>query len=144
MTTIAERPFTATSFQEYLNEKKLMGSRCTTCDASYLPPRAICPKCYSSQLEWVEFSGKARLAAFTSIYIAPTAMIAEGYGRENPYLAGVVELAEGGWRLKISAQIVGADPQKPAEVKISAPLMVEFIERGEGESRKMALAFRVE
>ena len=36
-------------------------------------------------------------------------MIAEGYGRDNPYLAGVVELDEG---VKISAQILGADARK--------------------------------
>lgn len=141
MTTTTERPFTAASFAQYLNEKKLMGSHCPHCNADFLPPRAICPQCYSDQLEWVEFNGKAKLAAFTSIYIAPTAMIAEGYGRNNPYLAGVVELDEG---VKISAQILGADASQPETVKIGTPLMVEFVERGEGEAKKTALAFRVE
>ncbi len=141
MTTTVERPFTAASFEQYLDEKKLMGSHCIHCDANYLPPRAICPQCYGDQLEWVEFSGEAKLAAFTSIYIAPTAMIAEGYGRDNPYLAGVVELDEG---VKISAQILGLDARKAEEVKIGTPLKVEFVERGEGEAKKMALAFRVE
>jgi hypothetical protein len=141
MTTTAERPFTAASFAQYLNEKKLMGSHCIQCDVDYLPPRAICPHCYGDQLEWVEFNGKARLAAFTSIYIAPTAMIAAGYGRDNPYLAGVVELEEG---VKISAQILGMDARKPDEIMIGAPLKVEFVERGEGDTRETALAFRVE
>ncbi len=141
MTTTAERPFTSASFEQYLNEKKLMGSHCTTCNKDFLPPRAICPNCHGDQLTWIEFSGKGRLAAFTSIFIAPTVMIAEGYGRENPYLAGVVELDEG---VKISAQILGLDARKAEEVKIGAPLKVEFVERGEGESKKMALAFRVE
>ena len=136
-----ERPFTPASFAQFLNEKKLMGSHCTHCNESFLPPRAICPKCYSDGLEWVEFSGKAKLAAFTSIYIAPTAMIAEGYGRDNPYLAGVVELDEG---VKISGQILGLDARKVDEVEIGTPLTVEFVERGEGEAKKTALAFRVE
>ncbi|MEJ2598940.1 MAG: Zn-ribbon domain-containing OB-fold protein [Anaerolineales bacterium] len=133
------RPFTPASFAQFLNEKKLMGSYCPHCNADFLPPRAICTKCYSDQLEWVEFSGKAKLAAFTSIYIAPTAMIAEGYGRDNPYLAGVVELEEG---VKISGQILGLDARKADEIKIGIPLKVEFVERGEGDAKKTALAFR--
>jgi uncharacterized OB-fold protein len=141
MAMTAERPFTAASFTQFLNEKKLMGSHCIHCDKDFLPPREICSQCYSDQLEWVEFSGKAKLAAFTSIYIAPTAMIAAGFGRENPYLAGVVELEEG---VKISAQILGLDAKKPDQVKIGTPLKVEFVERGEGETKQTALAFRVE
>lgn len=139
MTITAERPFTSASFEAYLNEKKLMGSHCNTCNKDFLPPRAICSNCHSDQLTWIEFSGKAKLAAFTSIFIAPTAMIEAGYGRDNPYLAGVVELDEG---VKISAQILGLDAKKPEEVKIGTPLQAEFVERGEGDSKKTFLAFR--
>ena len=140
MTTIAERPFTSASFEQYLSEKKLMGSHCNICNKDFLPPRAICPNCHSDQLTWIKFSGKGKLAAFTSIFIAPTAMIEAGYGRDNLYLAGVVELDEG---VKMSAQILGMDAKKPEEVKIDTPLQAEFIERGEGEAKKTFLAFRV-
>lgn len=139
--TTEQKPFTAASFYEYLNEKKLMGSRCPACDESFLPPRAICPHCYSDQLEWVEFSGKGKLAAVTSIYIAPTAMIAEGYGRNNPYLAGVVELEEG---VKISGQILGLDASKPEDIKIGTPLKLALVERGEEDEKQSFLAFEVE
>ena len=141
MATTAGRPFTAVSFEQYLNEKKLMGSHCSHCNTDFLLPRAICSRCYSDQLEWLEFCGKAKLAAFTSIYIAPTTMIAEGFGRNNPYLVGVVELDEG---VKISAQILGLDASRPETVKIGSPLKVEFMVRGEGEATKTFLAFRVE
>jgi len=140
MTTILEQPpFTSASFEQYLGEKKLMGSHCNTCNKDYLPPRAICPNCHSDQLTWIEFSGKGKLAAFTSIYIAPTAMIEAGYGRDNPYLAGVVELDEG---VKISAQVLGMDASKPEEVEIGVSLQAEFVERGEGDAKKTLLTFR--
>ena len=116
-----------------------MGSHCTNCDKNFLPPRAICPNCHSDQLTWIEFSGKGKLDAFTSIYIAPTAMIEAGYGRDKPYLAGVVELDEG---VKISAQVLGMDASKPEEIQIGTPLQAEFVERGEGGARKTLLAFR--
>lgn len=139
MTTTIERPFNSVSFEQYLSENKLMGSHCTNCDKNFLPPRAICPNCHSDQLTWIEFSGKGKLAAFTSIYIAPTAMIEAGYGRDKPYLAGVVELDEG---VKISAQVLGMDASKPEEIQIGTPLQAEFVERGEGEAKKTFLAFR--
>lgn len=135
-----KKPFTAASFAGYLNDKKLMGSHCPHCNTSFLPPRALCPTCFSDQLDWVEFKGKARLAAFTSIYIAPTAMIEAGYGRDNPYLAGVVELEEG---VKISGQILGADPGQPDPDLIGRPVEAEFVERGEGDQKRTYLAFRV-
>src|SRR5574341_2326807 len=136
MTMTAKWPFTSASFQGFLNEKKLMGSRCTTCYKDYLPPRAICPNCHGDQLTWIELTGRAKLAAFTSIYIAPTTMIEAGYGRENPYLAGIGELDEGP---KISAQILGIDASRPQEVRIGTPLQAEFVERGEGEAKKTFL-----
>jgi len=138
-TTTTERPFTSASFETYLSEKKLMGSHCAVCKKNFLPPHAICSNCHSDKLTWIEFSGKGKLAAFTSIFIAPTAMIEAGYGRDKPYLAGVVELEEG---VKISAQILGLDATKPEEVKIGTHLQTEFIERGEGEKKKIFLAFR--
>jgi uncharacterized protein len=139
MTATVERPFTSASFEQYLDEKKLMGSRCTACNRSYLPPRAICPNCHSDQLTWIEFNGRGKLAAFTSIFIAPTAMIEAGYGRDKPYLAGVVELEEG---VRISAQILELDATRPQDVRIGTSLQVEYVERGEGESKKTYLAFR--
>jgi uncharacterized OB-fold protein len=137
---MTERPFTVASFNQYLGEKKLMATRCATCGTLHLPPRPICPKCHGETLEWVETSGRGRLAAFTSIYIGLTAMNAEGYSRDNPYCSGIVELEEG---VKISARVLGVDAKNPASIQIGAPLAVEFVERGEGEEKKTALAFRL-
>jgi len=135
---MAALAFTAASFNQYLNEKKLMASHCTRCNTLYLPPRAICPCCHGDQLEWVPMSGQGKLAAFTSIYVGPTFMNAEGFDRNNPYCTGIVELDEG---VKISARLIGLDAQHPAAIKIGTPLAIEFLERGEGEARRTFLAF---
>lgn len=132
-------PFTVASFNAFLNEKKLMASRCAACGDLYLPPRAICPKCYGGQLEWVEMDGKGTLAAFTVVYVGPTPMNNAGYSRENPYVSGIVELEEGP---KISAQILGVDAQHPETIRIGTPMRVEFVERGEGDKKQTFLAFR--
>jgi uncharacterized OB-fold protein len=90
-------------------------------------------------MEWVEMKGNGKLAAFTCIAIGPPFMIKEGYDRKHPYVSGVVEL-EGGAR--VVARIEGVDVSKPETIEIGAPLRVEFLHRGEGESPMTFLAFR--
>lgn len=134
------REFTAASFNQFLNEKKLMASRCKKCQTLYLPPRPLCIKCGDKEeMEWVEMKGKGRLAAFTAISVGPSFMIAEGYNRTNPYCSGIVELDEGP---KISARILGVDAQHPEQIELGMPLKVEFLERGQGEKRTTFLAFK--
>ena len=137
---MADKDFTSAAFQAHLAEHRLMGARCRTCGSLYLPPRPMCAKCYSEDMEWTGVPAQGTLAAFTTIHIAPTAMIEAGYGRDNPYCSGIVKLENG---LAISAQILGVDAKNPASIQIGAPVTVEFVERGEGEAKKTVLAFRV-
>lgn len=134
-------PFTAHSFQAYLKEGKLMASRCRDCQQIYLPVRGLCPSCGVSNLEWVELAGKGKLAAFTSVYVGPSFMNAEGFGREKPYLTGIVELEEGP---RISARLLGLDETKPEEIKIGTRMVFATVEIGQGEALSAQLAFEVE
>jgi len=138
---MTENPFTSASFNQFLGAHKLMATRCANCAQTFLPPRAICPHCYGDQMEWVETSGKGKLAAFTLIYVGPTFMSAEGFDRNNPYATGIVELDEG---VKISARLIGVDAKNPASIQIGAPMRVAFVDRGEGAARQTFLAFAPE
>lgn len=133
-----ERLFTAASFQIFMNEGKLMGSRNRATGEMFVPPRPIDPRTHGDDMEWVELSGRGKLAAFTSVYIGTSAMIDAGYDRSNPYIAGIVELEEGP---RISAQIVGVDSLRPEIEWIGRPVRASFIERGEGDKRRAYLAF---
>lgn len=135
---MSDNGYTSTGFNKYLAEGKLMGTRCLICGARHLPPRAICPTCLSDQVEWLPYSGKGILKAYTVIYIAPTAMLTAGYSRTNPYCTGIVQLEEGP---AISAQVLGVDVTQPEKIKIGAPLTATFITRGEGEATRTFLAF---
>ena len=134
-----EMPFNDISYERFLNEEKLMGSRCRKCGMLFAPPRSICIKCYDMDMEWVEMKGKGKLAAFTCIAIGPPLMIKEGHDRKHPYVSGVVELEEGA---RVVARIEGVDGSKPETIKIGTPLRVEFLHRGEGEDSATFLAFR--
>jgi len=136
---MSDRPFNDYSYEQFLNEGKIMGSRCKKCGALAVPPRPICVSCFGSKMEWVQFKGDGKLAAFTSIVVAPPPMAKEGFGRNNPYIVGVVELQEG---VKIVARITGVDAKKPEQIKVGTPLQAEFLQRGEGPNKQAILAFK--
>ena len=135
---MSERQMTGDAFYQYLAEQKLMGSRCQSCGALHVPPRSLCPACYGDELAWEQIGGRGKLVAFTTVHIAPTAMIEAGYGRKNPYCTGIVALEEGPC---ISAQITGVDPAAPQEIEVGTPVRIAFVQRGEGEAQRTYLAF---
>ena len=135
---MADRPISDYQFEQFLEEKKLMGAQCTGCGALFVPPRAICTKCHGSEMEWVETSGEGQLVAFTCIAIGTSAMIAEGYDRNNPYCSGAVELVEGP---RVVAQIEGVDTLNPETIKIGMPVKATFLHQGVDEDRKAVLGF---
>lgn len=130
--------FNETTYQSYLEEHKIMASLCADCGNAQLPPRAMCPDCFSQNITWKEIRGSGKLEAYTTVYIAPSAMIAAGYGRTNPYCVGVVRLDDGP---AISAQLVGIDPAHPENISIGASLEAAFVERGESQDKKTFLVF---
>jgi len=134
-----ERPFTDLSYEQFLNEEKIMGCRCKKCQALYLPPRPICIKCFGDEMEWVEMKGKGKLVAFTCIGVGPPFMTEEGFGRDNPYCSGVVELEE---KVRIDARIEGFDASNPETIKVGTPVIAEFLHRGEGENLRTFPAFK--
>ncbi len=135
---MADRPISDYQFERFLDEGKLMGARCVGCGALFVPPRAICPKCHGSEMEWMETRGEGRLVAFTSISIGPPAMVAEGYDRNNPYCSGAVELVEGP---RVVARIEGVDTRNPETIKVGTPMKAAFLQQGVDEERKTVLGF---
>ena len=145
---MADKPFTISSFQEFLKENKLMATRCLACDKLWLPPRPICPDCHSDKLEWSGLSGNGRLLTFTVIHFGTMPMIKEGHGMKNPYCTGIVKTDEGP---AISAQILGVDVLNPQSIHIDTPVKAEFVERESwhfvrevAEIKRPVVAFRVQ
>ena len=132
-----KRPFSDISYEQFLSEEKLMGSRCKKCGALYVPPRAICVKCHSSEMEWEEMKGEGKLIAFTCIAVAPPPMMKQGYGRNNPYCSGVVQLDEGP---RVDARILGVDTKNPETIKLGMRMKAKFLHI-DGDKPKTYLAF---
>lgn len=124
---MSEQSFTSTEYFSALAEERIVGSKCKDCGAVHLPPRAICSTCLSENMEEVILKGEGELVAYSVVYVPTTAMIEAGYNKDNPNVAGIVKLVEGPM---ISAQILGVDASKPAEIEIGTPLRAVFVERG--------------
>ena len=131
------REFNAASYFAYIVEdKRFMGVRCRSCGQLSAVPRPTCASCRSKDLEWHEFSGKAKLSTFTCISVVPVAMGKRGYGRDNPYCTGIVTLDEGP---RVSALILGVDGNNPQNIKTGMDLILDL---DEVDPENPSLAFR--
>lgn len=134
-----DRPIGDMAFNQYLKEEKLMGSRCNACTRLYAPPRALCVDCQVADMQWAEIVPSGKLAAFTCISVVTGKMREAGYGRNNPYCVGVVEMDEGP---RVVGRITGVDAANPESIRIGMPVTAAFIHSAGDDSADTVLAFR--
>ncbi|MBI4332034.1 MAG: Zn-ribbon domain-containing OB-fold protein [Chloroflexi bacterium] len=80
----------AAEFIDFLEKGKVEATRCKKCGRVYFPPRVQCADDLSSDIEWVDLSGPARLLTFTTVHYGPT-----GFENDAPYTLAVVEFSNG-------------------------------------------------
>ncbi|MDG5801779.1 Zn-ribbon domain-containing OB-fold protein [Streptomyces ossamyceticus] len=72
-------------------EGRLLVRRCGACGRAHHYPREFCPHCWSEDVRWEEASGRATLYTWSVVHrndLPP-------FGERVPYVAAVVDLAEG-------------------------------------------------
>ena len=80
----------AADFLTYLEQGKVMATRCQKCGTAHFPPQMDCPGCLSSEVEWFEVKGKSKLVTYTVANYGPS-----GFENEIPYTLGIVEFEDG-------------------------------------------------
>jgi uncharacterized OB-fold protein len=103
---------------------KLLLQRCSRCPGFIHYPRPWCPTCWSTELEWVEASGRGRVITYTVVHQAPF----ESYAADAPYVLAVARLDEGPQML---ANVLGIEPTK---MRVDLPVRVIFEQRSGGIS----------
>ena len=103
----------AVDFVTYLEQGKVMTTRCKQCDTSYFPPKMDCPKCLQSEVEWFEIEGSGRLITYTVVHYGPS-----GFEDDAPYLLAVAEFP-GGVRVfgRLDREIAESDIKVGMSVK---------------------------
>ena len=77
-------------FITYLEQGKVMATRCKQCGTTYFPPKADCPACLTSDVEWLEIEGKGELLTYTKINYGPT-----GFENDAPYTLAIADFPKG-------------------------------------------------
>ena len=95
-------PFTE-SFWDGTRNNKLLVQTCNDCSARIFFPRELCPECWSTNLDWIEASGKAEIFAFSVTYEGVEAV----FKNDLPIVLAWVDLPEG---IRMQTNIVECDP----------------------------------
>jgi uncharacterized protein len=102
-------------FWEAAARDRLVLPRCETCGHHVWYPRAHCPRCHSTDLDWVEVSGRGRIYSFSVVRKA------QGDWAEHvPFALAYVELDEGP---RILTNVVTDDP---ASLQVDEQVQVVF------------------
>lgn len=105
-------------------EGRLLLRRCRAagCGVAHHYPREFCPSCWSEDVIWEQATGRATLYTWSVVHrndLPP-------FGDRVPYVAAVVELAEGP---RMMTEIIDC----PADaLRIGMPLLVRFRQDGDG------------
>lgn len=105
-----------------LREGRFVTTRCAK-DGLVWPPRLVCPKCHTEQLEWVDLPRSGRVYAFSAV-LAGAPMGMEG---DLPFVVGLVDLD--GAPLRLFGRIAG---RAWNECRIGMPVTVEPYEIADG------------
>ena len=108
-------------FWDSCRRGQLLVQRCGQCNEFQFYPRGICAKCWSTDIRWVQSSGKGTVWTFTVTYQNRT----PGFAEDVPYVLALVELEEG---VRMFTNVVECDPR---EVKIGMPVEVTFVQANE-------------
>ena len=106
-------------FYDALEEGKLMGRKCTECGAVEFPPVIMCNTCSSTEMEWLELSGKAEMFDF----LLPNTISARPQLESlTPYAYACVKLEEGA---ELNAVVCGIKKKDKKELVPKLPLPVK-------------------
>ncbi|MDH5402510.1 MAG: OB-fold domain-containing protein [Candidatus Heimdallarchaeota archaeon] len=112
------------AYEDAINQNRIVGSQCTSCQDISVPPRPLCKNCGSSEIEITTIEGAGTLLTWTVIHIAPPSHL-----ERVPYILGIVELKNNQKLTGIVELEEGINPDFGME------LIADFEEGQEGASR---------
>lgn len=123
---VTDDPIDAPYWQAALRSE-LVVQQCGQCGARHFPPRAMCPACQSTALQWRPVSGRGTVWS----YAAPQPPLLPAFAAQLPYVTAVVALDEDP-QLRIVGAVLNAatgsmQGVSAAAVRIGAPVRVAFL-----------------
>jgi len=109
-------------FIDYLEQGKVMGTRCKSCGLMFFPPRADCYQCLSGDMEWFEVSGTGKLVTYSKLEYAPV-----GFGDDLPYAIALLDYGD----YKVFGRIAGDLPEEEIKVGMEMKTVVNHLPTGQ-------------
>jgi uncharacterized OB-fold protein len=107
------------AYWQYISSGKLCLQFCQACEKYVFYPRARCPYCLQSGLEWKEVSGRGQVYSHTIVHVSAL----PDFRDETPYIYALIELAGG---VKMPSNLI----ECPIEsVRVGLPVELAFIDR---------------
>jgi uncharacterized OB-fold protein len=101
-------------FIDYLEDGKVMGTKCKGCGTMFFPPRADCYQCLSNDMEWVEVSGTGKLVTYSKLQYGPV-----GFDGDLPYAIALLDYGN----YKVFGRLANDVPED--EIKIGMEMRTE-------------------
>jgi len=126
MSTRFEPPISdiSASFWDATKNREFVLQHCRTCDKAVHYPRAICPHCHSTELEFRPASGRGQVYAFSVMHRAGNPTMED----RVPYVVALIDLDEGA---RMMSNVVGCDH---AEVKVGMQVQLTWEELSDGRN----------
>jgi hypothetical protein len=109
-------------FIDYLEQGKVMATRCMDCGLTFFPPRADCYHCLASNMEWIEVSGTGKLVTYSKLEYAPI-----GFGDDLPYAIALLDYGD----YKVFGRIAGDLPEEDIKVGMDMKTVPNTLPNGQ-------------
>jgi len=93
---------------------------CCDCQSFIFYPRAFCPNCFGSNLEWRLISGRGKVYSYTIVNVSPL----PEFDKKIPYIFAIIELEEG---VRVASNLEQCSPE---EVEIGMPVIKRVKNQG--------------
>lgn len=118
--------FTATTktndFIDYLEDGKVMGTRCKDCGLVFFPPRADCYHCLTSNMEWFEIIGSGKLVTYSKLTFAPI-----GFEDDVPYCIALLDYGA----YKVFGRIASDLPEEDIRIGMEMKTVANTLPNGQ-------------
>jgi len=76
----------AADFLKFLEEGKMMTTKCRKCGKIYFPPKMDCSVCGAGEADWIEIDEVGKLVAYSTVMYGPS-----GFENDVPYTIAVIK-----------------------------------------------------
>ena len=109
-------------FIDYLENGKVMATKCKDCGLVFFPPRSDCYQCLTSNMDWYEVSGSGKLVTYSKLEYAPI-----GFQDDVPYRIALLDYGD----YKVFGRIASDVPEEEIKIGMELNTAVNHLPNGQ-------------